>query len=299
MVVNLARPNRYQIMDLYKDVIITELNEKNEYVLTVSEIESILSENRYQWRLPNSTTLAQFLDYLVVKKKILTPIEFGPDSRKEKRYLYFKKDIDTDVLALNLYPNLYLSHYSAVMFHDLTDEIIKSIYVNREQSPKNKNTNDTKIPQENIDKAFSKPMRFTNNFLDYNNQRIYLLNGQYTNNLGVIERQGVKVTDVEKTLIDITVRPQYAGGVHEVLKSYEKARGEASVNRITAYLKQLNYAYPYHQSIGFYLERAGYKESVLTLIEKKFPINCDFYLTYNISDKVYDKRWRVYHPENI
>ncbi|MEH7452295.1 type IV toxin-antitoxin system AbiEi family antitoxin domain-containing protein [Gottfriedia acidiceleris] len=294
----MARPNRYQIMELYKNDIITELNDLNDSVLSLTQVESVLSKNRNQWRLPNSTTLQQFLDYLIIKKKFLYAIEFGTSSRREKRYLYRKKEINPISLGLSLYPNSYLSHFSAVMFHDLTDEIIKSIYVNHEQSKKTKSDNKV-IPQENIDLAFSKPMRSTNNYLDYNNQRIYIINGQYTGNLGIIERENIRCTDIERTLIDIAVRPQYSGGVFEVLNIFKKAKGEASVNRIAAYLKKLDYTYPYHQAIGFYLETAGYKENVLKLIENKFETKNDFYLTSNIEDKSYNKRWRIYYPKNL
>lgn len=296
--IELARPNRYQIMDLYKEDILHQLNEINPTVLSMSQIESVLAKNRHNWRLPNSTTLQEFLEYLIIKKKILKMIEFGTESRKEKRFLYTKKVIDNISLGLSLYPNSHLSHYSAVMFHDLTDEIVKSTYVKHEQSKKN-NLKNKSILQENIDIAFSKPMRSTNNYLDHNKQRIYIVNSQYSNDLGVIERGNIRVTDIERTLIDITVRPQYSGGVFEVLNIFKKAKGEASVNRIAAYLKKLDYIYPYHQAIGFYLEKAGYKESMLNLIEKKFACENDFYLTYNIENKEYNKRWRIYVPRNI
>jgi predicted transcriptional regulator of viral defense system len=294
----LARPNRYQIMELYKNDIINELLEINSTVLTLSQIESVLSRNRLVWRLPHSTTLQDFLEFLITKKKALKEMELGTPSRREKRYIYTKKDIDSISLGLSLYPNSYLSHYSAVMFHDLTDEIVKSTYVNHEQAKKD-TSNRKVIPQENIDIAFSKPMRSTNNYLDYNNQRIYIINSQFSNNLGVIDRENIRVTDIERTLIDITVRPQYSGGVFEVLEIFKKAQGEASVNRIAAYLKKLNYIYPYHQAIGFYLEKAGYKDTAIKLIENKFTFENDFYLTYNIENKAYNERWRVYHPKNI
>ncbi|MEC1524452.1 hypothetical protein P9D43_20835 [Neobacillus niacini] len=294
----MARPNRYQIMDLYRDDIINEFNEINTDVLTLTQIERVLASNRLNWRLPNSTTLQQFLEYLILKKKLLKEVEFGTGSRREKRFLYLKRDINITSLGLSLYPNSYLCHYSAVMFHDLTDEIVKSTYVNHEQTKKTK-TNNKLIPQKNIDIAFSKPMRSTNNYLDYNNQRIYIINSQYSNNLGVIERENIRVTDIERTLIDITVRPQYSGGVFEVLNIFKKARGDASVNRIIAYLKKLDFTYPYHQAIGFYLEKAGYKENAIKLIENKFTFENDFYLTYNMENKAYNERWRIYYPMNL
>ena len=66
-------------------------------------------------------------------------------------------------------------------------------------------------------------------------------------------------------------------------------------------LKNLSYAYPYHQAIGFYLERSGaYKESSIKIfrnINKEY----DLYLTYQMEDKdmVYSKEWRLYYPKGL
>jgi hypothetical protein len=128
----------------------------------------------------------------------------------------------------------------------------------------------------------------------------------YTNQLGVItenvnygeQSATVRLTIIERTLLDVTVRPAYAGGVSEVLKAYELAKERASVNRLAATLEKLGYVYPYHQAIGFYLERAGYKGASLDLL-KRFPMNFDFYLTHQIGQKEYVKRWRLYVPKGL
>ena len=64
----------------------------------------------------------------------------------------------------------------------------------------------------------------------------------------------LRFTNLERTLIDAAVRPVYAGGVFEVRKAYQLAKEKVSVNRLAALLQKLNYIYPYHQAIGFYLE---------------------------------------------
>jgi predicted transcriptional regulator of viral defense system len=103
-------------------------------------------------------------------------------------------------------------------------------------------------------------------------------------------------TDLERTLIDITVRPAYAGGVQEVLKAYTNAAKKVSVNRISALLDKLDFIYPYHQAIGFYLEKSGaYKDNQIKLISKK-DMKFDFYLTYDMKEMLYSEKWKLFYP---
>jgi hypothetical protein len=46
------------------------------------------------------------------------------------------------------------------------------------------------------------------------------------------------------------------------------------------------------------LEKAGYKESVLQLVEE-LGIKYKFYLTYQITDKVLNDRWKLYVPKRF
>ncbi|MBD2864643.1 type IV toxin-antitoxin system AbiEi family antitoxin domain-containing protein [Paenibacillus oceani] len=291
----MGRLNRYQIMELYQEDIVAALNEPGKKVLNFAEINGVLMTYEKEWRLPKTTTPSEFLEFLVNQKKILKEVYIADNYR----YVFRNQKVTPTELALSLYPKVYLSHYSAVYFHDLTNENVKSIYINKEQSDKGRRTSlSTGLIQENIDNAFSKPMRKTNNFFDYEGQRIYVINGGYTDNLGVKKINGLAVTDLERTLIDIAVRPDYSGGVYEVLSIYERAKGKISANKLRMYLKNLKYVYPYHQAIGFYMECAGFSETALKIMES-FPMFNDFYLTYNIPDREYSKRWRLYYPKNF
>src|SRR5690606_7606937 len=113
-----------------------------------------------------------------------------------------------------------------------------------------------------IDRAFKGKCRVTSNVIEFRGLTVHKINGQNTERLGVIkvtmhDGADIFVTDIERTLIDIVVRPIYSGGIGEVARAYREAAARVSGNRLATYLKSLNYTYPYHQAIGYYMEKAG------------------------------------------
>ena len=63
-------------------------------------------------------------------------------------------------------------------------------------------------------------------------------------------------------------------------------------------LKKLDYVYPYHQAVGFYMQRAGFTKSQYKGL-KNIGLNFDFYLAYSLKDKQYDPEWRLYFPKGL
>jgi len=189
-----------------------------------------------------------------------------------------------------------------MFLHNLTEQIPKTIYVNHEQ--KEKRIIKASLIQSNIDRAFMKNARVTSSIAQFGEHKICLLNGKFTNRLGVIEmvtpeNEKVMVTDIERTLIDIAVRPSYSGGIYEVLEAYRRGVDIVSVNKLRATLKKLGYIYPHHQVIGFYLEKAGvYSESQIQLF-RELDMEHDFYLMHKMKDKEYSKEWRLYYPKGF
>jgi hypothetical protein len=286
-------------LSIAKADIIRHFESQSVRIFTRSQIDNILSEQRRFWRLGESMTVQKFIEFLIDKTE-LRSIKFEFPSRTIVRYTW--KDVPIYEVVLSLKPESYFTHYTAVYFHELTDQIPKTIYLNFEQAPK-RYRDKMPLEQSRIEAVFKRPMRTSKNIAIYKDQKVCILNGMYTGQLGVIPFEGpggakIRITDLERTLIDIVVRPGYAGGVFEVLKAYKMAKDQVSVNRLAATLKKLNYIYPYYQAIGFYLERAGYKESLLELMQD-FEIKYDFYLTHHMINMEYSPKWRLLFPKDF
>lgn len=268
-------------------------------VFTKQQISTLLDENRQFWRLTQSMTINQFTSYLTKETK-LDLVELNFPSKKEHRFTW--GDVSIHEIIQSLKETAYFSHYTAMHSHGLTEQIPKTIYFNKEQ-PKNRKTS-RELTQQRIDAAFRQPVRVSNDLVVYKDIKICILHGMATDGVGITKVMGgndtlFRITDIERTLIDISVRPVYSGGVYEVLKAFQMAKEKASINRLTAILKKLNYIYPYHQVIGFYLEKAGdYKPSVIQLL-RQFPMEYDFYLEHNMVEMEYCKEWKLFIPKGF
>jgi len=94
------------------------------------------------------------------------------------------------------------------------------------------------------------------------------------------------------------LRPAYAGGIERVTDAYAKAADGIDVDHMIDLLQRLDHAYPYHQAIGFLLERAGRPSADCQKFEalgKEF----DFYLDYGMERPAFNKKWRLYYPASL
>lgn len=285
-------------MQVSKPLISKYFRGLKEKIHTPEDIYKIFYDNREDWRLLKVTKIRDFIEF-IIENKLVKEIKIKmPNNSIKKRYI--KGKVSIYKIALSIDSNTFLSHYTALYLHNLTDNIIKDVYVNKELARKTERVN--KLIQENIDRAFSRPMRVSKQIASFGEYRIFLLNSKNFEKLGVIDskidEEVIYLTNIERTLIDAAVRPNYAGGVTEVLNAFKKAKGRFSVNKLKAMLKKMNYIYPYHQTIGFYLEKAGYEERLIKLFED-FEIKYNFYLTYKIKQKDFNDRWKLFFPKGF
>jgi hypothetical protein len=273
---------------------------RSDQVYAVSDLEHLFIEKHDEWNLPPSMTSYTFLQMLLTRTHLSqlrlrsrhysSPILYSWEGKASPMSvaLRIKKD------------SAFFSHESAMWIHGL-NENHNNIFINNEQSPKPKSS--SYLSQEGIDRAFQNQQRYSKLFYKYQDTRIILINGKHSGQLEVQQSQApsghpVDVTSLERTLVDITVRPGYSGGVPAVLQAFRSARGRISVTKLLGVLRKLDYTYPYHQSIGFYLERAGYSQADQTLA-KDLGAKFDFYLSHGLQNPAFDPNWRVFFPKRL
>ncbi|MFN4329264.1 MAG: hypothetical protein ACK4FF_10340 [Limnobacter sp.] len=269
-------------------------------VLRTRDIAALMRAKREFWRLAQNTRVSDLVDFLTQKGSLKTYTFQFPD-RPETLHTW--GTVAFEEILQELKPKCYFSHYSALSFHSLTEQTPTTYYLTFERTYNSERS--LPLSQELIDQAFTKPEVTTHKQATINDRAIILVSGRATQMRGIdqlVLNGGVhapppliKVTDLERTLIDAVVRPNYCGGVWEVLNAFERARNRVSINSLCAQLRQYKFQYPYHQAIGFYLERAGYGPKQLDLL-RIFPQNFDFYLTKAMQDVAFDKNWRIFYP---
>lgn len=294
-------------IQIAKQDIVREFSQRSP-ILRLRDVAEIFNEKRDFWRLAKTMKLAEFLRFMT-ENTDLKLVSYQFPKRHVSGYTWgYMPFLET---LLGLVEDSYLSHYTALRIHGLTEQVPKTIYFTKEKTIASASSHnaDELYKQSTIDAVFSNPPRSSKNELELIKEqvRVVMLESAYHGGLGVIESEvnwgdtrplKLRHTSLERTMIDVVVRPFYAGGVFEVAKAFENARTRLSVNTMLSMLKRMAFGYPYHQAIGYYLERAGYKSSVVNLFQQ-LPMERDFYIAYNMEKITYNKRWRLFIPEGF
>jgi len=295
---------------LNRKVIARTLNATKDRIFTPAGLSDLYQENIAAWtpgegdKIPDDATLhvkdlnANAVFEALLKARLLQKAVLPFPYRGDTRYLL--GDVDLLDLVQSLNQEGYFTHFTAIFLNGLTEQTPKTVYFNIEQRLTG---GDGQLTQEALNRAFKAQPRVSSNIVEYKGTRIVKVNGRNTHQLGVVVKNcshagALRITDVERTLIDATVRPVHSGGIAVVAKAFEMAKPFISVKKLAAYVRKLHYVYPYHQAIGFYMERAGYDKRSLKVLED-FPIEYDFYLQHAMRSPVLNKRWRLYVPKGF
>jgi len=269
-------------------------------VFSGPEINGILFTQQPAWQLPRRMTTEIFLNRMCES----SPLRNVQLSFPRRTYNFWTwGEVDLLEVLMHLDSRCFASHLTAAELHGIAPFKLSEIFINVEQelgSP-----NDATLEQGRIDAAFKRAPRVSNTLSRLEGQTIHFLAGKNTRRFGVesLTRTGsdgrtyeIRYPTLERTLLDMTVRPQYAGGVEGCLQAFSLASDRLSVPKLCETINAIGHIYPYHQSIGFYMEACGkYGSEELELI-RAFPQEFDFYLDHQMKESLYIPQWRLHVP---
>lgn len=265
-------------------------------IWTGKQLENAMTSMRKEWGLAQRITIKGFIEYLLDETPFVKTVLSFPSELIARYWWGSQTGYE---LAASVRPTGYFSHHTAMYLHGLATHEPSVIYINSEQQAKG--ARQGALQQASIDAAFKKPVRISNNLAAYQDKTISILNGKNTGQLGVISRKHpdagvIRVTNPARTLIDIAVRPAYSSGISEVLHAYRKAASMLSGQELINVLANLQHAYPYHQAIGFLMEKSGNWDQAALKLFQEPGIQYDFYLDYQMVDTHFSSTWRLHYP---
>ncbi len=157
-------------------------------------------------------------------------------------------------IAMALVRPAAISHWSALHFHGLTEQIPHVVYV--------LTTLGATIPRVRVrsgrEDHQSRGYQVGNvfyRFVQVNKERYFATRQQW---LGEVK---ITVTDPERTLLDGLTRPQHCGGIAEVLHAFERHQSKLNLEKIIAYALKLDAATA--KRLGWVLEDLGVEPAKL------------------------------------
>jgi predicted transcriptional regulator of viral defense system len=206
-------------------------------------------------------------------------------------------------IAHALFPQEYFCNLSSIYYHSLTNQVPKAIYICTSAKRINENT----VNDNELRRAFIKPHRHTNHVYTLNDYNVIVVERARISGSGVVESHPPstllpnksRVTCIERALIDAVVSPQYNGGIVSVNTYFRNARDMLDMARLIKIYRRLDFVYPYSQSIGFLLDKAGMSKHA-SVIYKKFPPDRSFFVDHNAKTSwVYNEKWKLYYPVGL
>ena len=119
-----------------KEHIAKHFNSLGKKVFTKKELSLLLAEKRASWKLASSESVNKFIDHLVEMHLLKTAELTCPHYQHSFTRYIWGPTVPIYSLALSWKNHAYLSHQSACHLHGLTNRIPQIVYVNFEQSKK-------------------------------------------------------------------------------------------------------------------------------------------------------------------
>jgi len=244
------------------------LSGKDKRVFTTADIVQILNI---------SFAHARNIASSMVKKNVVERVKSGlfvriPESVILDRQQYAE---DAILIAAKATKNSYLSYYTALTIHGLSERYTKHIYVTTTTHQRNIHYHDITINYiQTIPKKY-----FGTTTLSYSNEQI-------------------QISDIERTIIDIINKPQHAGGWAETINCL-KNLDKVNYKKITTYLKKYDNKTT-ARKIGYIIENLNNLSPSKQILKQIKQLSGSNDIYFDTTKKgIYNSAWNLIIPKNI
>lgn len=272
--------------------------------------QDTILEELSQYKILSTEQLSSFLDKfkdngLVTKnlyysKFLLKLIDLGLQQHtvlikgvSKTRYTFHER-LDEYAFVDSFEKNGFFSMSTALNIQGYSSFNDNFIFYSNEQPSKEEYSSKEALSQESIDKAFSKEYRYTHKRVKYLDKSIVLLNPKHTNEIGVINFNGFKVSSINRAFVEMFVNLQYFKSFDTLLKVFEPLKNQLNQKQIFNIIKEFNFIYPYFQFFGFALEKLGFERDKLIEFSNEIQ-DLKFYTQKNLKKYTLDNYWNIYY----
>lgn len=243
-------------------------------------LSSLAAQGKTVFTLPEAQETAGVSDYAIrlilsglVKKKwlirltkgkyLIIPFEAGEEGEHSENWFVIAKNL--------IEPKpYYLSHYSALDIHEMVTQPALTVYIS---------TPIRRIPKKILGATFL--------FIYTKSQSLWGLEDAW-----VTPSQKVKVSDLERTIIDCLDRPDLCGGISEIAKGIWSKRNELD------YLRLVNYALKYNKKsvikrLGFILETYSLSKESLPRLKQEITSSYTLLDPFLPASGRFKSNWKV------
>lgn len=208
--------------------LLTTISSKDKIIFTVEDALKITNTSESSTRrLLNDLVDKNWLIRLVGGKYLVVPLSAGPEAEHSENWYVVAKNLIEPA-------QYYLSHSSALDIHEMTVHPSLSVYIS---SPMRR------IPKEILGATFR--------FVYVQPKDIWGVEDAWATT-----SQQVKVSDLERTIIDCLGRPDLCGGASEVAKGIWAKRNNIDYSKLVDYAKKVGRK-SIAKRLGFLLEIYG------------------------------------------
>jgi hypothetical protein len=197
----------------------------------------------------------------------------------------------------------YLSHFSALYFNNLINQRPMVHYLSMDlHNPRKRDDDFNKLA---MIQSFMKSPRITTKKGSYEKNTFYFLE-KNRGGIGVRELRilqddvdyNLRITDIERSLIDAIIAPHYSGGLLTVIAAVRNAT--IDIAKLKDTYDSLSLTYAYWQRVGFILEVAGHLDTSGEWIKYFGKPEMEFFVDHGFRDSWrINKRWNVRYPQGI